>query len=1299
MSCELASVLLLHGSCALTDFRLQQLQRKLGACGPALARFNAHYIYLVQTTTHSTDQGTDQDQANLIQLLPDIRDDAIATDDTLQTLWVFPRIGTESPWSSKATDIAKRCGLESVIRVERGICYQYQGVLTPAQRDTLYDPLTESIIEQAENIDKLFSQHQPRPLSTIDLLGQGASALITANQTLGLSLSELEINYLLEVFTNLQRNPTDVELMMFAQVNSEHCRHKLFNAEWTIDGKKQPNTLFQMIRHTYQQHPDQALVAYSDNAAVLRGHEAQRLFIDTETKQYVTHTEPAHIVLKVETHNHPTAICPFPGAATGSGGEIRDEAATGRGAKPKAGLCGFSTSHLNIPGYSQPWEINGAHPPHMATPLEIMSDGPLGAAAFNNEFGRPNICGYFRTLELTVENSAGDIVHYGYHKPIMIAGGVGSIREQLTHKKDLPVGALLIVLGGPAMPIGLGGGSASSSVSTEGSAELDFASVQRANPEMQRRCQEVIEACLTLGEHNPILSIHDVGAGGLSNALPELVEACEQGARIDLRAVPNAAPGMTPLEIWCNEAQERFVLAILPEDLSRFTKLAERERCLFAVVGTVIPEENLIIEDPQFNNHPVDMPLSNLFKDMARLSCQSEQISSRGAAVCAQDIDIATSIEQVLAFPAVADKTFLISIGDRSVGGLTTRDQFVGPWQVPVSDVAVTANDYVGYHGEALAMGERAPIAILDAAASARMAVGEAVTNIAAARINNVSDLALSANWMAAAHQAGEAAKLYDAVEAIGLALCPALGISIPVGKDSLSMQANWADQRVVSPVSLVISAAAPVSDIRKTLTPELNTTEQCELLLIDLGQGQAALGGSVLLQCYQQIGEQAPDVRDAKQLAGFFAAIQALNQAGLIQAYHDRSDGGLLAVLAEMMFASRVGLTVELADLAEDSISALFNEELGAVIQIRCDDFSAVNDVLEKQGLASLTHRIGVINKTDNLVLHWGNQIIYQQDRVILQRAWSSMGYQIQRERDNEQCAKAEYDRCMDNNDRGLSAKLLFDIAEDISAPYVNAQIKPKVAILREQGINGHYEMAAAFHCAHFDSIDVHMSDLLSGRVLLRDFVGLVACGGFSYGDVLGAGRGWANSILMHASLRDQFAEFFARPDTFTLGVCNGCQMLSSLKSLIPGAGHWPKFKTNYSERLEARVSLLRVESSPSIFFSGMEGSCLPVALAHMEGRVEFGSVDDLLSLEQQQLISLRYVDHDYNITENYPLNPNGSQDGMTGFTTEDGRATILMPHPERVFRTVQNSWHPAEWDGFGPWMQMFRNARKFVD
>ncbi|HXH04128.1 MAG TPA: phosphoribosylformylglycinamidine synthase, partial [Candidatus Competibacteraceae bacterium] len=1140
-------------------------------------------------------------------------------------------------------------------------------------------------------------------LAFVPLLAEGRAALEQANRELGLALSEDEIDYLADSYRRLARDPSDVELMMFAQANSEHCRHKIFNADWVIDGEPQDKSLFAMIRNTHAASPEGVLSAYSDNAAVIRGYQAERFFPAPESHQYGYVAEPVHILMKVETHNHPTAISPFPGAATGAGGEIRDEGATGIGAKPKAGLCGFSVSNLRIPGFEQPWEADHGKPGRIASALEIMLEGPIGAAAFNNEFGRPNLGGYFRSFELSVPGPDGCLELRGYHKPIMIAGGLGNIREEHISKRAVPAGAPIVVLGGPAMLIGLGGGAASSVASGASDEELDFASVQRGNPEMQRRAQEVIDRCWALGEANPILSIHDVGAGGLSNALPEIIHGAGRGGRFELREVPSAESGLSPREIWCNEAQERYVLAIAAEGLARFAALCERERCPFAVVGHASADQRLVVSDRLFGNTPVDMPMEVLLGKPPRMKREVCRLSAPRPRLALDGIELAEAVARVLRLPSVADKSFLVTIGDRTVGGLVARDQMVGPWQVPVADCAVTASGLRGYTGEAMAMGERTPLALLDAPASGRMAIAEAITNIAAARIDRLGDVRLSANWMAAAGHPGEDAALYDTVKAVGMALCPQLGIAIPVGKDSLSMKTVWhtgdREQVMSAPLSLIVSAFAPVLDVRQTLTPQLRTDQgDSDLILIDLGRGQNRLGGSALAQVYGQLGDTPPDLDDAADLKRFFTAIQALNAAGRILAYHDRSDGGLLAVLAEMMFAGGCGVSVLLDDLGDEPLAALFTEELGAVLQVPAREREAVLACLRDCGLAACSHVIGTVNGDDRLIVRHDGRVILDEARVTLRRLWSETSYRMQELRDNPECARQAFAALADAADPGLRPKLTFDPALDVAAPYIGRGARPRVAVLREQGVNGQVEMAAAFDRAGFMAVDVHMSDIIAGRVSLADFQGLAACGGFSYGDVLGAGGGWAKSILFNARARDEFAAFFARGDSFGLGVCNGCQMMSQLKDMIPGAEHWPRFLRNKVEQYEARLSLVEVLDSPSLFFAGMVGSVIPVAVAHGEGRACFAQAGGARKILDEGLVALRFVDNRHRPTEIYPANPNGSPLGITGLTTGDGRFTIMMPHPERVFRTVQLSWRPDGWGEDSPWLRMFRNARLWL-
>lgn len=1298
-------MLQLPGGLALSDFRKNKLLTSLQTVVPAITDIQANFIHFVDVEKTLTSDA----QLVLDSLLHTEAATQAGANDHI--FLVIPRPGTISPWSSKASDIAHNCGLSDVRRIERGIVYK---VVSNNSLETtewqaisalLHDRMTESVFSNVEEAERLFHHAEPAPLQSVDILSGGRDALVKANTDLGLALAEDEIDYLVENFEVLKRNPTDVELMMFAQANSEHCRHKIFNADWVIDGKEQKKSLFSMIRNTHQKNPGGVLSAYHDNSAVMKGSKAGRFFAEPFSHQYAYHEEDIHILMKVETHNHPTAIAPFPGAATGSGGEIRDEGATGRGSKPKAGLCGYSVSNLKIPASPQPWETNFGKPSRIVSALDIMLEAPIGAAAFNNEFGRPNICGYFRTYEEKVNSFAGDEVR-GYHKPIMLAGGLGNIRADHVDKNDIPPGSQIVVLGGPAMLIGLGGGAASSMATGESQESLDFASVQRGNPEIERRVQEVIDACVQMGDQNPIISIHDVGAGGLSNALPELVNDSGRGGKFELRLIPNDEPGMAPMEIWCNEAQERYVLAVSSTNLDAFSEVCERERCPFSVVGEATKEQNLVVGDGHFDNTPIDMPMDVLLGKPPKMRRDVKHHPVAKQDFSLTDINITEAAKRVLALPTVASKNFLITIGDRTVTGMVARDQMVGPWQVPVADVAVTTCAYDSVKGEAMAMGERTPIALLDHAASARMAVGEAITNIAAARINKISDMVLSANWMAPAGHPGEDAGLYDAVKAVGEELCPKLGIAIPVGKDSMSMKTVWDEEgetrSVTAPLSLIISAFAPVEDVRHSLTPELRTDQgDSDLILIDLGKGQNRIGASCLAQVYKQLGHHAADLDDANSLKAFFEVIQKLNKDDLLLAYHDRSDGGLLATLCEMAFAGHTGISVSLGGLGDDddAVASLFNEELGAVIQVQHQDTDDVLSILHDAGLGKYSHIIGQLNDDDKIDIRFNNNDVLNENRVDLQRVWSETSYQIQALRDNAECAKQEFDNLLDENDPGLYANLSFDPQDNISGPYIIKGHRPRIAILREQGVNGHVEMAAAFEKAGFSSIDVHMSDIIEGRHNLNDFQGLVACGGFSYGDVLGAGGGWAKTILHNQAMRDEFEMFFNREDSFGLGVCNGCQMMSHLKDLIPGASHWPQFVRNQSEQFEARYSLVEVQASPSILFEGMTGSRMPIAVAHGEGQAKFSSKEHSNQVQANSLVTMKYVDHNGMATEGYPYNPNGSVDGITGLTSDDGRFNIMMPHPERLFRTVQHSWHPDEWGEDGPWLRLFRNARRWVD
>ncbi|MCK5810360.1 MAG: phosphoribosylformylglycinamidine synthase [Cocleimonas sp.] len=1298
-------MMMLAGNRAFSDFNKNKLLKSLQTSLPQIQAIHTRYWHFVKTNQSLSDI----EQQHLDALLHYGESDNDAKPAGTLFL-VVPRTGTISPWSSKATDILHNSGIIAVDRVERGIAYFIETKNDDALSvddsqfisAKVHDRMMEQVLSDAADAEVLFSNADPAPFKSVDIAEDARGALQQANIELGLALSADEIDYLAENYQALGRNPTDVELMMFAQANSEHCRHKIFNADWVIDGKPKAQTLFGMIRNTYHQAPEGVLSAYKDNASVIEGAQATRFFPSTETQQYAYHDEKVHMLMKVETHNHPTAISPFSGAATGSGGEIRDEGATGNGSKPKAGLCGFSVSNLKIPDYEQPWEREFGKPSRIDSALNIMLEGPIGAAAFNNEFGRPNLTGYFRTYEAEVPCAKGTEIR-GYHKPIMLAGGVGNIRPDNIEKQDLPEGTAIIVLGGPAMLIGLGGGAASSMTSGASAENLDFASVQRGNPEMQRRCQEVIDRCVALGDNSPILSIHDVGAGGISNAIPEIINDAGRGGKIELRAVPNDEPGMAPMEIWSCEAQERYVLAIAADRLEQFETICQRERAIYAVVGASTNKQQLIVSDAHFDNAPVDIPMDVLLGNPPKMLRDVRHQTFHKPELVFDDIKLEEAIERVLSLPTVASKSFLITIGDRSITGMVNRDQMVGPWQVPVADVAVTATDYQSYTGEAMAIGERTPIALVNPAASGRMAIAEAITNIAAAKIGKISNIALSANWMAAAGHDGEEAALFDTVQAVGEALCPALGIVIPVGKDSLSMKTVWQedgeDRAVTAPLSLLITAFAVVEDIRNTLTPELRTDKNdTDLIAIDLGKGKNRLAASALAQVYSQVGHHAPDLDEAATLIGFFAAIQTLNKEDKLLAYHDRSDGGLLATLAEMSFAGRSGITVQLDDLAKKPLEALFSEELGAVIQVHHRDTEDVLSVFREHDLGKHAHVIGKLNESDEIIFTWAEETIFQKSRTALQKTWSETSYRMQALRDNADCAKQEFERIDQTNDTGLFADLSYDPDENISAPFINTGVKPPMAILREQGVNGQIEMAAAFDRAGFQAVDVHMTDIISGKTSLNEFKGVVACGGFSYGDVLGAGGGWAKSILYNQRAKDEFSQFFAREDAFGLGICNGCQMFSQLRDLIPSASHWPRFYANLSEQFEARVAMVEVMESPSIFLQGMQGSKMPIPVAHGEGRAVFDTANESQNALDSGLVTLRYVDNAGQPTEQYPENPNGSPQGITGLTTEDGRFTIMMPHPERVFRTVTNSWHPDDWNEDAAWMRMFRNARVWV-
>lgn len=1309
---------MIAGKPFLTDFQTTQLLTQLQTHLP-ITQITSQQVYLLENPLGN------RDHEKALGLLNDGQSiELIHLPHELQVI-VTPRIGTISPWASKATDIFNNCDI-AIDRIERAVIYTLGSevnlpkTLPKAVLDLLHDRMTQSIFYQLDDANNLFAHHSPAHLQQVDLLTGGREALIKANQDFGFALSADEIDYLAEHFCdNLKRNPTDAELMMFAQANSEHCRHKIFNSTWTIDGVEQPKSLFKMIRNTHEHSPDNVLSAYKDNASVITGFDTARFYPLKNSDgqvQYGFHDEPTHILMKVETHNHPTAIAPYSGAATGAGGEIRDEGATGRGGKPKAGLTGFNVSHLHLPNLPEPWEATSkpyGKPERMASALQIMLEAPLGSANFNNEFGRPNLNGYFRVFQLDTTNAYTTTTPTagmrGYHKPIMIAGGFGNIKANLVEKNAIQPNDLLIVLGGPAMQIGLGGGAASSVDSGELDAELDFASVQRDNAEMERRCQEVLDCCWAKGETNPIVSVHDVGAGGLSNAMPELVNDHELGAHLNLRNIPSLEAGMSPMGIWSNEAQERYVLAIHPDSLAEFEAICNRERCPFAVLGVATEVRHLQVDDSLLPEQPVDMPMQVLLGGTPKMQRRFSRSNTNPAyntlkPLNLDNLDINTAVYAVLRQPTVASKSFLISIGDRSITGMVARDQYVGRYQVPVADCAVTTTGLLTTTGEAMAMGERSPVALINPAASARLAVAEAITNIAGTPIAQLSDIKLSANWMAACGTAVEDAALFDGVKAIGEELCPKLGIAIPVGKDSLSMRATWTEQanakHVTSPMTVIISAFAPVTDVTKILTPELQDTPS-QLYRIDLSRGQFRLGASILAQTQNQLGNACPDLDNAEDLIHFFNFIQAANSQGLLLAYHDLGDGGLIATLSEMLFTSRLGATITLT--ADNLIGQLFSEELGAVLQVAKGKQDALLTLAETHQVADMLTCLGNVTQNDSLAININGNAdgnvdsnLFNFSRISLQQAWSQVSYEIQKIRDNPTCAEQEFALIGNDDHQGLIAKITYDLNEKIEAPYINTQ-QPKVAILREQGVNGQLEMAANFVQVGFEAIDVHMSDLLAGRVDLAEFNGLVACGGFSYGDVLGAGSGWAKSVLYHSKVRDAFAAFFQRDNTFTLGVCNGCQMLSQLKDLIPGAESWARFERNVSARFEARTVNVQVTDNPSVLLTGMQGSILPIAVAHGEGRVA-ANAEALTNMAQQGQIALRYVDSQGKPTEHYPLNPNGSLGGVTGLVSTDGRATIMMPHPERNVRALTHSWKPNDWQGDGAWMRLFRNARGFV-
>lgn len=1295
------SILQIGGQQALSAFKLEQFLSRVQAVNFSVKSLQANYIYFV---AHTSPLSTSQ--LEILSYLVDGGPVCALSELDNDSILVVPRIGTISPWSTKATDILNRCGFDAVYRIERGITWKVQFTdsselnLIEQIGPIVHDRMTESIFLKSNEIKELFKQHQPQPLRHIDILGDGIKQLGDTNKEMGLALSDEEIKSICDWYRERDRNPTDAELMMYSQINSEHCRHKIFNALWTINGRRKNKSLFSMIRESHECSPQGTLVAYEDNASVIEGCSANRFMPDCESRLYAGTSENAHIIYKAETHNHPTAISPFPGAATGAGGEIRDEGATGRAGKPKAGLCGFSVSNLRIPEFALPWEGETELPKRIASSLQIMLEAPIGAASFNNEFGRPNIGGYFRTFEMQTNDKKRS---YGYHKPIMFAGGIGNIRPSQVEKKKLEAGALLVVIGGPAMLIGLGGGAASSLGQGQSGEELDFASVQRSNPEMQRRCQEVIDHCASLGNSNPILSIHDVGAGGLSNALPEIIHSSGLGGEIMLRDILNDDLRMSPMEIWCNESQERYVLAVANnEDWQRFKLICERERCPVSTVGRTTALRELVVTDQLptqiGENTVIDLEMGFLLdshlqscRETNRYKWQSPKESE------IFNLTLEDCIERVLCMPCVGDKSFLITIGDRTVSGLVHRDQMVGPWQVPVADAAITLADYETYVGEAMAIGERAPVAVVDVCSSVRMAIGEALMNIRSTSVNRLSDIKLSANWMVAANVKGEEAKLYDAVESAS-EMCKALSLSIPVGKDSMSMKTEWTDsshksREVFSPISLVVTAFTALSDVRSSLTPQLLQIEESELLLIDLGQGYDRLGMSCLFQAFDLYSGLVPDVNDFDTLKRFYKAITALLDMGLILAYHDRSDGGLFACLCEMAFAGRTGLDIQVG--ARDPIPFLFNEELGAVIQVKHSEIKQVMEIFSKYEIEHLVHNVGVTLEQNIIRINSGENEIYKNSRTELHRAWSETSWRMQTLRDNSETALQEYDRILDESDPGLHCKLPNAFAE---SPPVIGKSRPTIAIMREQGVNGHVEMAAAFTQAGFDAYDVMMSDLTSGDETLTRFHGLAMCGGFSFGDVLGAGKGWASTILFNEELKSMFTEFFRDESKFALGVCNGCQVMASLKDIIPGAEHWPEFLKNVSEQFEARLAMVDIAENKSVLTDGMQHALVPVAVAHGEGKAVFSCEEDYLQLKSNGQIVLRYADNQGRATMKYPCNPNGSEYSVAGITNQDGRITAMMPHPERVFRSVQYSWAPSEWGEYGPWMELFRNSFRWL-
>ena len=1274
-------MLVLFGGNAMSAFRIEALIHDCRKLSPGLKQLTARYLYFIHGDLSADSRG------RLSTLL-----DAGVEQGFQSEFIVIPRPGTISPWASKATDIAHNCGLTDVLRVERGIGWMVDGELSRQARTVFFDRMTETVIEDHQQAQRLFNTEAPSSLKAVDVLQGGVEQLRRDNQLYGFALSDDEMVYLVENFQQIGRNPTDAELMMFAQANSEHCRHKIFNASWNVDGVDADSSLFGMIRETHQAQPAGTLIAYDDNAAVIEGFSGNRFMANPETGIYFTTNEAVNIQIKVETHNHPTAISPFAGAATGSGGEIRDEGATGNGAKPKAGLCGFSVSNLRIPGFTHAWEQHPGKPEHIASAFQIMQEGPIGAASFNNEFGRPNLGGYFRTWEGLVKTKDGEQWR-GYHKPIMIAGGLGNIRPGNTHKRPVPAGSAIVVLGGPAMLIGLGGGAASSLASGQSDSALDYASVQRGNPEMQRRCQEVINLCVAMGEDSPILSMHDVGAGGLSNALPELVNDAGRGAHFELRDILVDEPGMSPMEIWCNESQERYVLAVAKDKLDLLTGLCERERCPLATVGYATEEKQLLVTDRLLGSPPVNMSLQTLLGKPPKMERVSNRKSNSNVPLEINETNLTATLYKVIQVPCVASKNFLITIGDRTVGGLVHQDQMVGPHQMPVADCAVTLSDFTGFGGEAMSMGERSPLALISPEASGRVAIAEALTNLVGTPVGDIKNVKLSANWMAAANV--DDAALFDVVTCVTRDFCIPLGLSIPVGKDSLSMQSRWrqndTELTMTAPLSLVVSAFAPVKDVTKTVTPQLVNKPDTVLLLADFGDGKDRLGASVLAQVYQQVGNECPDVDDVGRLASLFSAVQESIEQQLVLACHDKSDGGLIVSIAEMCFAGHCGADLTLQSGANGSLGALFNEEIGLVLQVERENLEAVREIFVRHGAARQLTEIGSASRNLQLTVQIDGQSALDVSVIDLKRQWWETSYQMQKQRDNPDCAEQELQLISDSSDPGIRSVVTFDPSD---SSIIATGEKPKLAVLREQGVNGYVEMAAAFYQAGFECIDVHMSDIISGRVSLASFNGLVACGGFSYGDVLGAGGGWASSIRYNSRASDQFEQFFGRSDVFALGVCNGCQMMAKLRDLIPGASHWPDFNRNLSEQFEARVCTVQIESSPSILFSGMEGSRIPVAVAHGEGRVDYGATEN----SAHGHVTLRYVDNHGDITEHYPLNPNGSANGITGLCSDDGRFNIMMPHPERVYRSVQNSYQPVGWSEDGPWLKMFRNACQWV-